>query len=67
MLGDFDRGNVPTVQFQRDNYECQTKAVIQQNETGGGDPRGVYNDAYAGCMTKRGYASNNIEFLGIGG
>lgn len=63
---DFDRGDVPTVQFARDNYECQTKAVIEQNEVRGGDVRGVYNHAYAGCMARRGYSSNNIELLGIG-
>lgn len=63
---DFDRGSASRVQFSRDNYECQTAAVIRQNEAGGGDVRGVYNRSYARCMAKRGYATNNIELLGIG-
>lgn len=64
---DFEQGGAPTVQFARDNYECQTNAVIKENEAGGGDLRGVYNRIYAKCMTKRGYGTNNIELLGIGG
>lgn len=65
---DFNRGHASTVKFARDNYECQTDAVVGENMVGaGGDLRGVYNRAYTACMKKRGYASNDIDLLGFGG
>ena len=64
---DFERGNVPRAQFARDNYGCQTKAVVEENMVGGSDVRGVYNRAYASCMAKLGYRNRNIDMLGIGG
>ena len=64
---DFDRGNVSRVQFARDNYTCQTKAVVEQNMVGGSDTRGVYNDVYVSCMAKLGYRTKAIDMLGIGG
>lgn len=64
---DFERGSVPKVQFERDNYTCATNAVVQQNIVGGGDTRGVYNETYAACMAKLGYRTRNIDLLGISG
>ena len=64
---DFNRGGVSEIQFQRDNTSCQTKAAVRQNEVGGGDPHGIYNEAYLACMNRRGYATNNVDLLGIGG
>ena len=64
---DFERGGASDIQFQRDNAGCQTKAAVRQNEVGGGDPHGIYNEAYVACMAKRGYMANNVDLLGIGG
>ena len=64
---DFQRGTATRLQFSRDNYNCQIDAGVAQNMTGGGDLRGVFNDAYVACMKKRGYATTNIDMLGIAG
>ena len=65
---DFDRGNASRAQFARDNYECQTKAVVHENIARDvGDPHGDYNQTYLACMTKRGYRTTDIDLLGFGG
>jgi hypothetical protein len=65
---DFDRGGASQVQFARDNYECQTEAVVHENIARDvGDPYGDYNQAYLACMTKRGYRTTDIDLLGFGG
>lgn len=64
---DFHRGSTSDIQFQRDDARCQALGTVRQNQVGGGDPRGVYNRAYAGCMEKLGHPSANIDLLGIGG
>lgn len=64
---DFHRGDMSNIQFQRDNNRCQTAATVRQNQVGGGDPHGIYNRAYVACMAKRGYVTNNIDLLDIGG
>lgn len=64
---DFERGRASKVQFARDNYDCETNAIVEQNMVGGGDPRGVYNDAYTACMAKLGYPVRSVDMLGIGG
>ena len=64
---DFHHGRASDIQFQRDNSHCQTAATVRQNQVGGGDPRGVYNRAYAGCMKKFGHPPADIDLLGIGG
>jgi len=64
---DFERGTATPLQFGRDNYDCQIEAAIAQNMIQGGDLHGVYNDAYVACMKKRGYATTDIDMLGIAG
>ncbi len=64
---DFHRGASSDIQFQRDNARCQSAATVRQNEVGGGDPRGIYNNAYAACMKRLGHPPSDIDVLGIGG
>ncbi len=64
---DFHRGAATDIQFQRDDARCTRTATVRQNEVGGGDPRGVYNDTYAACMKRRGHPPSDIDLLGIGG
>ncbi len=65
--GDFSRGQASDIQFRRDSSQCAVTASVRQNQVGGGDPHGVYNETYTACMTKHGYIANNIDLLGIGG
>lgn len=64
---DFDRGKASRVVFARDNYKCQIDATVTQNQVGGGDSIGIYNDAYVACMRGHGYQTSDIDFLGLGG
>jgi hypothetical protein len=57
---DFQRGSASREAFGLDNYECSVQASIAQTRAGGGDPVGVYNDAYDHCMRAHGYAPKGM-------
>lgn len=62
--GDFQPGSADPHQFARDNYDCQTEAVVRENIAGSGNLPAVYNRAYAACMSKRGYRQSATSVAG---
>ena len=66
---DFQRGKAPRTVFERDNYDCAVNASVVQNRAGGGggDPVGIYNDAYSRCMEAHGHPEAGFNPFGVRG
>lgn len=63
----FDQGRMPRAQFLADNAKCEESAEAVRRAGGNGDPHGIYNSHYRGCMLAKGYtlvAPNTFDAKG---